>query len=45
MNFKSRKCEENGKKVLRYSIRKHHLGVASVVVASVLFFVTGVATV
>jgi len=45
MNFKSRKCEENGKKVLRYSIRKHHLGVASVAVASVLFFATGVATV
>ena len=44
MNFKSRKCEENGKKV-RYSIRKHHLGVASVAVASVLFFATGVATV
>lgn len=45
MNFKSRKCEENGKKVLRYSIRKHHLGVASVAVASVLFFATGVTTV
>ena len=45
MNFKSRKCEENGKKVLRYSIRKHHLGVASVAVASMLFFATGVATV
>lgn len=45
MNFKSRKCEENGKKVLRYSIRKHHLGVASVAVASVLFFATGVVTV
>ena len=45
MNFKSRKCEENEKKVLRYSIRKHHLGVASVAVASVLFFATGVATV
>ena len=45
MNFKSRKREENGKKVLRYSIRKHHLGVASVAVASVLFFATGVTTV
>ena len=45
MNFKSRKCEENGEKVLRYSIRKHHLGVASVAVASVLFFATGVTTV
>ncbi|MDN5026426.1 YSIRK-type signal peptide-containing protein [Streptococcus sp. SPS1] len=45
MNFKSRKCEENGEKVLRYSIRKHHLGVASVAVASLLFFATGVTTV
>ena len=45
MNFKSRKCEENVKKVLRYSIRRHHLGVASVAVASVLFFATGVTTV
>ena len=45
MNFKSRKCEENGKKVLRYSIRKHYLGVASVAVTSLLFFATGVTTV
>lgn len=45
MTNKSKKCKENGEKVLRYAIRKHHLGVASVAVASVLFFATGMVTI
>ena len=36
-----KKCNDNGEKLYRYSIRKYHFGAASVAVAALMFFANG----
>ena len=36
-----KKCNDNGEKLYRYSIRKYHFGAASVAVAALMFFASG----
>ena len=36
-----KKCNDNGEKLYRYSIRKYHFGAASVAIAALMFFANG----